>query len=152
MATYQDTYPNGPAIGLAGQIANEELSNRISREVETAAGIAFGQPVQRGADDHGVVLQAAGTFIGIAILDPAVPPNADKPDAYPHRFTGAFMTKGVMHVIAGENVADGEAVHWNPANGRYVSTAGGGNIAIPGAVFDSTGVDGDLVLLALNLR
>lgn len=60
MATYQTTYGNAPAKGLPGQIANEEKCNKISRTVESAAGIAFGQPGFRGSGDHGVV--AGATF------------------------------------------------------------------------------------------
>ena len=64
MATFQTTYSNAPAKGLPGQIANEEKCNKISRTVESAAGIEFGQPAFRGASDHGVV--AGGTFAGTA--------------------------------------------------------------------------------------
>jgi len=60
MAPYQTTYGNAPAKGLPGQIANEEKCNKVSRTVESAAGIAFGQPAFRGSGDHGVV--AGGTF------------------------------------------------------------------------------------------
>jgi hypothetical protein len=59
MGTYQTTYPDAPAIGLPGQIANEECCNTVSREVESAAGIEFGQPAFRGSADHGVVAGAA---------------------------------------------------------------------------------------------
>lgn len=60
MATYQTAYTNAPAKGLPGQIANEEKCNKVSRTVESAAGIAFGQPAFRGSGDHGVIL--GGTF------------------------------------------------------------------------------------------
>lgn len=60
MATYQTTYSAAPAKGLPGQIANEEKCNKVSRTVESAAGIAFGQPAFRGSGDHGVIL--GGTF------------------------------------------------------------------------------------------
>jgi len=65
MATYQTTYGNAPAKGLPGQIANEEKCNKISRTVESAAGIAFGQPAFRGAGDHGVVVGAAFAATGV---------------------------------------------------------------------------------------
>jgi hypothetical protein len=53
---------------LPGQIANEEKCNKVSRTVESAAGIAFGQPAFRGAGDHGVILGAAfaATAVGAA--------------------------------------------------------------------------------------
>lgn len=60
MATYQTTYSNAPAIGLPGLIANMEHCNKISRTVESAAGIEFGQPAFRGAADHGVIV--GGTY------------------------------------------------------------------------------------------
>lgn len=151
MATYQTTYSAAPAIGLPGQIANEEKCNKVSREVETAAGIKFGQPVQRGSADHGVAILSTGTFLGIAVLNPAVPPNASNPDAYPQYFTGAFMTEGTMYVTAGESVVDGEAVYWDSATGKYVSGSTA-SVEIPGAVYETSGGDGDIVIVSLNLR
>lgn len=59
MATFQTTYSDAPAIGLPGQIANEEKCNRISRSVESAAGLEFGQPAFRGSGDHGCVVGGA---------------------------------------------------------------------------------------------
>lgn len=250
MATYQTTYGNAPAKGLPGQIANEEKCNKISRTVESAAGIAFGQPAFRGAGDHGVVAggtfaatsagsaaagntgaqtitaapavaagakqgrytltaittgataaflfadpdgvplgevttgsaatiggigpftitdagtdpaigdqmyidvtyTANGKFMGLAVLNPAVPPAASgaAADIYPQYFTGAFMTMGHMYVTAGASVVDGGDVYWNPATGRYTSTTT--HIRIPGATFDTTGGDGDIVEVSLKLR
>lgn len=68
MATYQTDYTEAPAIGLPGQVANEELCNPISRTVESAAGIAFGQPAFQGTGDHGVVAggATAGTAAAVA--------------------------------------------------------------------------------------
>lgn len=247
MSTYQTTYGDAPAIGLPGQVANAESCNKVSRTVESAAGIAFGQPAFRGTGDHGVIVggtfaatgagseaaagnvgtstisatptvaagakagryvitqlttagtgelqiedpdgiivgsglvgtaftvagitatvTAAGTptagdvfyvdvtytanakFLGLAVLNPAVPPDATTPDAYPQYFTGAFMTEGQMYVTAGASVVDGGAVYWNPATGRYTSTTT--HIEIPGAVFDTTGGDGDIVEVSLKNR
>jgi hypothetical protein len=246
MATYQTTYSNAPAKGLPGQIANEEKCNKISRTVESAAGIEFGQPAFRGSGDHGVVVggtfaatgagsegpanvgtgtitdaptvaagakagryviqllgtsstapfrvedpdgvlvgegnvatefvgggltftianagtmtagdlfyvdvtyTANGKFIGMAVLNPAVPAAASTPDKYPQYFTGAFMTSGQMYVTAGASVVDGGDVYWNPATKRFTSTTT--HIRIPGAVFDTTGGDGDIVEISLKTR
>jgi hypothetical protein len=248
MATYQTTYSNAPAIGLPGQIANEEKCNKVSRTVEAAAGIEFGQPAFRGAGDHGVVpggtfaatgagsaaagntgaqtitaapavaagakqgrytltaisagataiflfadpdgnqlgevttgtpatiggigpftITDAGTdpaigdqmyidvaftanseFLGLAVLNPAVPADASSPDKYPQFFTGAFMTMGHMYVTAGASVGPGDPVYWNPATKRYTKTTT--HIRIPDAVFDTTAVDGGIVEVSLKLR
>lgn len=250
MATYQTTYSAAPAKGLPGQIANEEKCNKISRTVESSAGIGFGQPAFRGSGDHGVVkggtfaatgagsehpdnvgtgvitdapavvagakpgryqaillatsatapyavydpdgilvgngvvatanttipgfttftISNAGTmtqgdtffidvtytanvkFIGMAVLNPAVPPAASgaAADLYPQYFTGAFMTSGQMYVTAGDTVVDGGNVYWDPADGRYTSTST--HIRIPDAVFDTSGGDGDIVEISLKNR
>lgn len=247
MATYQTTYSEAPAIGLPGQIANEEKCNKVSRTVESAAGVAFGQPAFRGAADHGVVVggtfaatgagseaasgnvgtstitdaptvaagakpgryvitqlttsgtgelqvedpdgiivgsgvvgteftvagitatvTGAGTptagdvfyvdvtytanaeFLGLAVLNPAVPPDASSPDEYPQYFTGAFMTMGQMYVTAGATVAAGDDVYWDPSDGRYTNTTT--HIRIPDAMFDTGGADGDIVEVSLKLR
>lgn len=246
MAAYQTDYSVTPAKGLPGQIANEETCNKISRTVESAAGIQFGQPAFRGSGDHGVVvggafaatgagsegpanigtgtitdaptvaagakqgryvIQLVGTsstapfrvedpdgvlvgegnvatefvgggltftisnagtmtagdlffvdvtytsnvkFIGLAVLNPAVPSAASTPDKYPQYFTGAFMTMGQMYVTAGDTVSDGGDVYWDPADRRYTSTTT--HIRIPGATFDTSGVDGGIVEISLKLR
>jgi hypothetical protein len=247
MATFQTTYSEVPAIGLPGQLANTELSNVISRTVESAAGIAFGQPAYRGSGDHGVIAggtfaaaatsEALGTntgngtmgavtvsagakqgvytltiiepganvgtfivtdpdgdqigdgvvgsafsagglaftladgstdfvagdsfaitvvytanakFMGITRLYAAVLDKASTPDSYEQYETAAIITQGQIYVTAGATVADGDAVYWNPANGRFTNTAT--HIAIPDAVFDTSGVNGDIVEISLKLR
>jgi len=153
MATYQTTYGNAPAKGLPGQIASEEKCNKVSREVETAAGIAFGAPAQRGAAAHGAAILSTGDFLGFAVLNPAVPADSDNPDAYPQYFTGAFMTMGTMYVTAGATVAAGDPVYYLTANGRYTNVANAGaNPAIPDAFFEEGGADGGIVQISLGLR
>lgn len=248
MATYQTAYTDEPAIGLPGQIANEESCNRISRTVESSAGLEFGQPAYRGSGDHGCIIGgtfaatgagsedagnggdgtvtdapavAAGAkagryvitivepatnlgefivedpdginvgqgivgteftiagitatvadgatdfvagdrlyidvtytanadFLGLAILNRAVPAAASTPDKYPQYFQAALMTMGQMCVTAGASVADGDDVYWNPATKRFTNTTT--HIRIPGATFDTSGADGDVVEISLKLR
>ncbi len=68
MSNLQPSYRTALRKALPGQIANSELSNIISRTVESAAGIAFGQPAFRGSGDHGVIVGAtfAATVTGAA--------------------------------------------------------------------------------------
>lgn len=60
----QTTFGTTYAKGVPGQIANEEKYDAISRSVETAAGIGFGQPAFRGTQDHTVV--GGGAFAATA--------------------------------------------------------------------------------------
>lgn len=59
MAIYQDDFSLRHAKGVPGMRCNTEPENVISRTVESAAGIAFGQPAFRGSDDHGCVVGGA---------------------------------------------------------------------------------------------
>jgi hypothetical protein len=157
MAVYQTTYGEAPAIGLHGQIASEEKCNKISRTVENAAGVRFGEPVQRGAGDHGVVpLAADGEFIGIAVLNPAVPPVAAGStlvDGYPQYFTGAFMTMGAMKVAVSAAVTQGSEVYYNTANNTYTGATGANIVGpLPGVVFDTSAASGGIAEIAMALR
>ena len=155
MSTYQTTYNDAPPKGVHGQVANAELSNRISRTIETAA-VPFGAPVQRGAADHGAVAFTTGDFLGLAILNPAVPGNvatASTPDQYPVGFTAAILTKGQMYVTAGETVVQGDDVHYVTATGKYVTTAGAGIVGpLTGVFFDTGGALNDIVEISVGNR
>jgi hypothetical protein len=158
MAVAQSTYSENPAIGVPGAIANEETFNSISRTVETAAGLGFGQPAARSADtspagDHLCRLLASGaTFLGIAILNRAVPASESNPDAYPQYMAAALLTQGSIFVTAGATVAAGDDVYWNSSTGKYGTSSGGSNIAIPEARFETSGGDGDIVEVSLGNR
>ena len=157
MATYQTTYTNAPAKGVPGLVANEEKCNKISRTVSNAEGIVFGAPgfrVAGAGNDHKIA--ATGTlFLGLAVLSAAVPPVATGStliDGYPRDFTGAFMTDGQMYVAAGAAVVPGDDVYYVAATNRYVTTAAEGAVLIPGAIFDTTGANGDIVEISLKHR
>lgn len=120
----------------------------------SAGGVAF--TVADGSTDFAagdqftvtVTMTANTTFLGLTILSPAVPPNASTPDLYPQYFTVPIMTRGQMYVTAGGNVAPGQQVYWNPATGRFTATTT--HVLIPDAVFDTTGVNGDIVEVSLG--
>lgn len=157
MAIAQSTYGTAPAVGLPGQIANEELANIISRAVETSGGINFGQPAARSAtaaNENSCRLMASGAvFLGIAVLSRAVPADADDPDNYPESTMAALMTQGTIFVTAGGTVAPGDDVTWNTSTGRYsTAAADGSNLAIPGARFETNGGNGDIVIVSLGNR
>lgn len=157
MATYQTTYTSAPAKGVPGLVANEEKCNKISRTISNAEGIVFGAPgfrVAGAGNDHKIA--ATGTlFLGLAVLSAAVPPVATGSsliDGYPRDFTGAFMTGGQMYVTAGAAVVPGDDVYYVAATNRYVTTAAEGAVLIPGAIFDTTGANGDIVEISLKHR
>lgn len=126
MAAYQTAYGTTPAKGLPGQIANEEKCNKISRSVESAAGIEFGQPAFRGSGDHGVILggtfaatgagaaDAGNTGAGAITAEPAVAAGA-KQGAYKviqiaGGATGAFAVYDPDGVFVGNGAVGTEFV------------------------------------------
>lgn len=156
MVAYQTNYGTDKGRALPGMVANSELSNRVSRTVENSEGIPFGHPAFRGSDDRGVNIDDSGTFLGVAILNQAVPPAATgaEPDMYPQYFEGAFLTEGIIWGTVGIAVSAGDTVYWDPAASKYTNVDGAGaNTAIPDAVFDSSAAaDGDLAKIAIKLR
>lgn len=156
MATAQSAYPSSPAVGLPGQIASEESKNIISRQVETAGGLNFGQPGARSAtaaNERSCRLMVSGAaFLGIAVLNRAVAADADDPDNYPQYSTAALLTVGSIFVTAGATVVPGDDVYWNSSTARYTTSSGGSNVAIPGARFETNGGDGDIVEVSLGNR
>jgi hypothetical protein len=147
--TIQSTYKTDYDRGFPGMVANGEKSNRISRTVEDAAGIAFGKAAFRGAGDHGITATpAAGTFMGITIADAGIMPTlTTAADIYPQYATAGLLDEGEIFVLAGVNVADGDPVYVTSAGVfTNVSTS---NTAIT-AKFDETVSSGGVVRLRVT--
>lgn len=149
--TIQSTYLTDYVRGFAGMVADGEPSNRISRTVEDAAGIAFGKAAWRGAGDHGVTLTpATGTFMGVTIADAGVMPNGvTAADIYPQYSTAGLLNEGVIFVIPSVNVADGDPVYVTPAGLWTNVSNSSANFLVPGK-YDETIVSGSPVRLRVT--
>ncbi len=147
MAVVQSTYADTIPVGFPGMVANGEASNRLSRTVEDAAGIAFGKAAFRGSGDNGVTATpGAGTFMGITIADHGIQPvpGTVAADIYPQYASAGLLNEGEIWVTAGSNTTDGAAVY--VTSGGVFTATSSGNTAIP-AVFDDTVSSGSLVRL-----
>lgn len=133
MAELQTSYSETIAQGYPGMVANGETSNRISRTVETAGGIAFGQPVYRGTGDHGCTstVGTLATFLGwtIANAGQAIVSGQDA-DEYQQYDTAAILTLGAIYVNVKGAVTDGAAI--------TVGTGGGAADLIGATAADAT--------------
>lgn len=150
----QPGYATQYAVGYPGMIANGETSNRISRNIEDAAGIPFGRAAFRGAADRGVTAApSAAGFLGVTIADPSVQPLAGvvaggaAADIYPQHATAGLLNEGMIWVRVGEAVNDGDPAYVTPAGAFVKATAG--NTAIP-AVFDDTAASGGMSRLRVR--
>ncbi|MGV3481507.1 MAG: structural cement protein Gp24 [Sphingobium sp.] len=148
MAEVQTVYSDSIVAGYPGMVANGETSNRISRTVEDAAGIAFGKAVFRGAGDQGVTATVGSGFLGFTIADAGTValPGADA-DEYQQYASAPVITSGAVYVTAGENVTDGAQVYVDPDDKAIVDTATD-NIIATGWVFDQTVSTGAVVRIS----
>lgn len=135
--TIQTSYSTSVPTGFPGMVYDGEVSNRISRTVEDAAGIAFGIACFRGTGNHGcTATPAANKFLGVAIADAGqVPGLGETADTVAQYRTLALLNEGVIFVNASLAVNAGDPVYVTSA-GAYtnVSTS---NTALP-AHFDAT--------------
>lgn len=153
MAVVQSTYATSIPVGYPGMIANGETSNRISRTVEDAAGIAFGRAAFRGSGDHGVTATPSANLMGIVIADPGIQPlpGGVAADIVPQYGSAAILTQGVIWVVAGSNTTDGAAVYvgdGDPDGAGIFTTSSTGNVALTGWTFQDTVSEGALVRIA----
>lgn len=151
MAELQTTYATTLAKGFPGMVATGETSNRITRSVEDAAGIAFGRPVYRGAGDRGATATVGtlATFLGWTIATTAIGKIAGQADdTYLQYDNAAIMAGGAIIVQCTGNVTDGAAVTIGTgagvADGIGATAADATHIAT-GWVFEETITGGGLV-------
>ena len=148
MATLQSSYGSTIAKGFAGMVPNAETSNRISRTVEDAAGIAFGVPVYRGTDDHGctATVGTLATFLGWTMAKSDLPVTADRDaDEYAQYDSAAIVTSGAILIHVTGAVTDGAAITVGTGAGAadlYGDTAADATHIATGWVADETVTDG----------
>lgn len=140
MAIVQDTFNDAPAKGYPGMVQNGETSNRISRTVEDAAGVAFGKFVFRGAGDHGCTATPNADVLGVTMADHGVQalPGGVAADIYPQYYTAGIAGAGRIYVNASKAVADGAQVYVTPGGAITDADGGGANQAAGTWEFDET--------------
>lgn len=148
MAELQTTYAEAIPAGYPGMIANGETSNRITRTVETAGGIAFGVPVYRGTGDHGCTntVGTLATFLGwtIAHAGQALVAGQDA-DEYQQYDNAAILTSGAIWITVTGAVTDGAAITVGAGAGLadlYGATAADATHIATGWVADMTVTSG----------
>lgn len=150
MPSVQSTYSTMTAARV-GQVADmQEGYNAFSRTVSTAAGIAFGAPVQRGAVDG--VAKAIGdgtltTFLGVATRSQSR--DANNGDKFAQYEDVRILDKGTIWVQASVAVAQGDPVYFVTATGVWTNSATS-STAVANAVWDSTTSGAGLAILRLK--
>lgn len=148
MPVLQNAYTENLAAGYPGMIANGETSNRITRTVESSAGVGFGRAVYRGTSDDGctATVGTLATFLGFTVATSAVAPVAGQDaDEYQQFDNATILTSGAIYVTVTGNVADGAAITVATANGALSSTAADASNIATGWIADQTITGGGLI-------
>jgi len=134
-------------VAFNGMIANTEPNVLISREVQTAA-IGFGKVVKQGTADKQVIAASAAADVvrGITVRD-----QSATADAFAVGESALVMTKGVIWVTAFDTVVAGAPVYMRVTggSGKFTDTSTD-NLAIPGAIFETSGAADALVAIRLG--
>lgn len=141
----QANYNVLPEIGIHGAIADLTAARVLSKRVEDAT-LGAGLAVIQGTDDAEVKVGAAGTFIGIAVLDPTRPPS--QTDDYAEGDIAAVMYKGTVFLTAPATIAAGQPAYYT-ATGA-ITNASSGNTLIVGAMFERSAASGAITVLRLR--
>ena len=148
MPELQTTYSDTVAKAYAGMIANGETSNRITRSMEDAAGIAFGKPVYRGSGDHGCTgtVGTLASFLGWTVATSAQGYTAGQDaDEYQQYDNASIITGGAIYVAVKGAVTDGAALTVGTGGGAadlVGATAADATHIATGWVADETVTDG----------
>jgi hypothetical protein len=127
--TTQTNYLERQPAYRAGHVPNMRQSDRITRSVETAAGIAFGLAVGRGDTDSARGAKLAGTledFLGVSILD--VTQDIDNADKYAQYGGMSILTKGEIIVVVTGAPTTEDNVYFNATTGTFNASSGTGPI------------------------
>lgn len=149
MGTVQSTYSTMTAA-RAGMLADmQEGYNAFSRSVETAAGIGFGKPVQRGAADRGAKAIGDGsatTFLGISLRTQSR--DANNGDIFAQYEDIRICDKGTVWVVASVAVVPGDPVYYTTA-GVWTNVSSS-NVLVSNAAWDTTAAIGAYAIIRLK--
>lgn len=143
---------------FAGQVADIELCNTVSRTNTDKDVIAYGLGVVRDGE-NGFKLPTttsnATDFVGVPVRSLQDITPAGKAFGTNPQFVASVLTVGAIWVTVSEKVAAGEPACLAIASGsagKFCKTAGDSTaVAIPGAVFRTGAEANGLALVAFNI-
>lgn len=144
----QDTYLTDYATGFPGMLADGEVANRTTGEVEDAAGISFGRAAFKGSARKGVTATPGTKFKGVTIADVGViNPIGSLVDGYRQYASASLIDEGNIWVTAGAATTVDAAVFVTAA-GAF-TPASSGNTAIPATFLDAATATGQPVRIRI---
>lgn len=140
MAVLQSSFAEDIPVGYPGMEADGELSNIITRVLESST-VGFGKAVYQGTNDRGAVTTPSANLLGFTIANKALPVTAARAaDTFIQGDNLRVKNRGKIWVTAGAAVADRDPVYVTSAGAiTNVSTS---NTAATGWEFDDTAASG----------
>lgn len=148
----QTNYLDKMAAAFAGMIADTGPNDLFSRNVETAAGIGFGVPVQQGTSDDQCKVMAAGatSCMGISVRD-----QSAVGDKFAQYDSALLMRKGPLWVTVtdagGVNADDPVWVTLSTGTFGNADPGGADGLHLPGCRWETSGANGELAKIRVNL-
>lgn len=149
----QTTYTLNPGIAYDGLVADMNSATIITRQVETAAGIAFGRVVSRGTSDTQCVVGGDGTGLGVTVRtldrEGAQTTGAVQYDQYTD---AAIMTSGFLFVpINTASASKGTKLKYDDTTGQIeAGTAGAGETQMNAYLEQAVTSLGQIALIRLD--
>lgn len=142
MAVIQNNFPDEIVGGFPGMEADGELSNIITRTLESSS-VGFGKAVYQGAGDRGAVTTPSANLLGFTIKNPFLPiTSARAADTYAKGDNLRIKNRGKIWVTVASDVTPRAPVYVT-ATGEITATSGG-NQAATGWEFDDTAKSGNV--------
>lgn len=142
---YIGTYTGRTGLGYAGMIAEGQVVKDVASKAVENAAVAFGLAVGAGTADGSCRLDGTG-FLGVTVAD-----KSRAEDEYQIGETAGVLRKGTIWVVADGAVDPSDTVTYTEATGAIgAESVASGIVAIPGAKFETTAADGELVRLYLG--
>jgi hypothetical protein len=143
MAVLQGSFVEDIAVGYPGMEADGELSNIITRTLETGT-VGFGKAVYQGTKDRTAVVTPSANLLGFTIANKTLPVTADRPaDTYAAKDNLRVKNRGKIWVTAGIAVTPRQPVFVTSAGA--ITNVSSGNTAATGWEFDDTAASGSPV-------
>lgn len=140
MAVIQNDFPEEITKGYPGMEADGELSNIITRTLESSS-VGFGKAVYQGAGDRGAVTTPSANLLGFTIKNPFLPiTSARAADTYAQGDNLRIKNRGKIWVTVASDVTPRAPVYVTGAGA--ITASSGGNQAATGWEFDDTAKSG----------
>ena len=148
----QTSYSRNISRAYAGMIYALGTSDKISRSVETAAGVPFATAVSRGTDKERQAVIGGSDFLGITYRDLGREGAANGSTIkYSVKETAGIMREGYIWAVCPTGCNPGDSVNYVIATGVIdAGAAVAGEMQLDGAQWDTVAAAGELAVIRLG--